>query len=195
MNSKAFPYTLLHGSHASFKTGKVREYEKIWTTGLEKFPIFFVKRKINQEKSGIFINLLCFAVDRDKRDSVATVSKWRKRPHLKISSSCLNFFIYRLNVFYRLTLQTNHCTASLCVHAPLRHLLIDSISIHVQDRILFLLFNIRDTPPKLLVDQGCIILGHGLEPPTMLQTFHPHQLFFLDLDMSETWNEMLTAKK
>ena len=28
MNSKAFPYTLIHGSHGSLKTVKVREYEK-----------------------------------------------------------------------------------------------------------------------------------------------------------------------
>ena len=39
-------------------------------------------------------------------------------------------------------------------------------------------------------------IGHGLEPPTM----HPppphftHTNFFLNLDMSKTWNEMLTAK-
>ena len=29
MHSKAFLYTLIHGSHGSLKTGEIREYEKM----------------------------------------------------------------------------------------------------------------------------------------------------------------------
>ena len=96
MHSKAFPYTLIHGSHGSLQTEKVREYEKKELQAL-KIPSFFVKRlKKNMTNLGFSSTYDVFLL-------IATNVTLENLVLLSIDSM----------FFYRLTLQTNDCTAAI----------------------------------------------------------------------------------